>query len=973
MMKKPIVMCLIVLTALFSAFHTNAENKNPNTNWLMEAKYGVFMHFLPSSDNDLKQVDQFDVDALAEQLEDMGARYLVLTLGQNSGYFNSPNAAYEKKTGYAPGERCSLRDLPMDLYEALQPKGIRLMLYLPCQTPNQDRQAQKAFGLPEGAKDQPVNTAFAHQWAKVIQEWSDRYGDKVAGWWFDGGYDHIQFNNEIAEIYADAVKHGNSNAIVTFNPGVKIVRHTKAEDYTAGELNDPLAVVPASRWLDGSQWHALTYLGSAWGKDDTRYTNEQWAKWAQAVVANQGAFTLDMGPNYDPQAGPIGAFNDAQVNQVKAIKAALAQTSSYPKRLKRADSFLGIHFDFHAGVDCTEIGKNTTREMIENIITQVRPDYIQIDCKGHPGLSSYPTKVGNQAPGFVGDPLRLWREVTAEHGVGLYMHYSGVWDSEAIRKHPDWAVINANGTPNENATSFFSAYADELVIPQLRELSGDYGVDGAWVDGECWASQPDYGEAALKAFRETTGIQTVPRSPGDPNWYEFLQFNRECYRDYMRKYIAAVKQTHPEMQICSNWAFTDHMPEEVCAPVDWISGDLSPQDSVNAARLSARFLTRQGKPWDLMAWSFTIRGEKRNGSNQKSAVQLKREAASIISLGGGFQPYYQQKRDGSIRQDFVPTIAEVAKFCRERQAVCHGAVPIPQAALLYSSASHYREINGLFNRDLSKLRGTLQALLEGQQSVEILGEHNLSGRMDEYPLIVIPELSYLEPAFKQELIAYAKNGGNLLLIGPVTASLFQEELGAAFGNDATAKPRYLSHGGTIAAVRGDVKEITLSAIAKPFGKLLASSDANSNSQAAASIAAIGKGRIAATYFPFSRWYMDESPAIARAFLNDLARQLFPSPLVEVSGSSAVDVSVNRIHNRMAINLVNTSGPHADQEKPLHDSIAPVGPLQIKIRAAKKPVKITVEPGGQALAFEYRDGEALATLPELEIHCAVVVE
>ena len=115
-----------------------------------------------------------------------------------------------------------------------------------------------------------------------------------------------------------------------------------------------------------------------------------------------------------------------------------ASAAQPPERLQRADSFLGIHFDFHAGPDCTEIGKNTTREMIENIINLVQPDYLQIDCKGHRGLSSYPTRVGNQAPGFVGDPLRLWRQVTAERGVALYMHYSGVWDSEAIVRHPEW-------------------------------------------------------------------------------------------------------------------------------------------------------------------------------------------------------------------------------------------------------------------------------------------------------------------------------------------------------------------------------------------------------------------------------------------------------------------------------------------------------------------------------------------------------
>jgi hypothetical protein len=294
-----------------------------NTDWLKDARYGVFMHFLPSDAKGLALVGQFDVEALAGQLETMGAKYFVITLGQNSGYFISPNAAYERYTGYAPGERCAKRDLPLDLHAALKARGIRLMLYLPCQTPNQDRRAQKAFGLPEGAKDQPLSVEFAGKWAEVIQEWADRYKDKVAGWWFDGGYEHIHFNETIAQVYAKAAKHGNPNAIVTFNPGVKVVHYTKAEDYTAGELNEPLGAIPSSRWLEGSQWHALTYLGSTWSHRDTRYPAEKWASWVKAVAARGGVVTLDMGPNWDSAKGPIGSLADDQVKQVKAVKAAL--------------------------------------------------------------------------------------------------------------------------------------------------------------------------------------------------------------------------------------------------------------------------------------------------------------------------------------------------------------------------------------------------------------------------------------------------------------------------------------------------------------------------------------------------------------------------------------------------------------------------------------------------------------------------
>jgi Alpha-L-fucosidase len=164
-------------------------------------------------------VEAFDVEVLARQLESVGAGYLVLTMGQNSGFFNSPNAAYDRTVGTRPGERRSTRDLPLDLQRALAGRGIRLMLYLPCQAPNEDPRAPEAFGLPRGPKDQPIDLAFARKWAAVIREWSERYRDKVAGWWFDGGYQWVGFDEEIARVYAEAARQGNPSAIVTFNPG----------------------------------------------------------------------------------------------------------------------------------------------------------------------------------------------------------------------------------------------------------------------------------------------------------------------------------------------------------------------------------------------------------------------------------------------------------------------------------------------------------------------------------------------------------------------------------------------------------------------------------------------------------------------------------------------------------------------------------------------------------------------------------
>lgn len=448
-----------------------------------------------------------------------------------------------------------------------------------------------------------------------------------------------------------------------------------------------------------------------------------------------------------------------------------------PPRMKRADAFLGIHFDFHAGKDCDRVGARTTPEMVQRVIDKVHPDYIQIDCKGHAGYSSYPTKVGNPAPGFVGDPLRIWRDVTRRRGVTLFMHYSGVWDFKAVADHPDWAAVDSKGKPSERAASVFGPYVETLMIPQLRELAGEYGLDGVWVDGDCWGTVPDYGEAATRAFREQTGAGAAPRKAGDPYWNEWMQFHREGFRRYVRHYVDALKASHPAFQVISNWAFSDHMPEAVSADVAGLSGDFSPDDSINSARFAGRCLEDQGVPWDLMSWSFSRKTRK-----QKPAVQLMQEAAVVLALGGGYQAYFKQDRDGAVRDlAEMDVMAEVARFCRERQAYCHRSVAVPQIALLYSTAGHYRESPRLFHwsgsNGVGVLRSALTQILQNHYGVQVLSEHHLRRNMSRWPVIVVPGWTYLEPAFREELARYAQSGGRLILIGPGPASLFQAELG----------------------------------------------------------------------------------------------------------------------------------------------------------------------------------------------------
>ena len=243
--------------------------------------------------------------------------------------------------------------------------------------------------------------------------------------------------------------------------------------------------------------------------------------------------------------------------------------------------------------------------------------------------------------------------------------------------------------------------------------------------------------------------------------------------------------------------------------------------------------------------------------------------------------------------------------------------------------------------------------------------------MAEYPLIVVPEWEYLEPAFKAELRAYVEEGGHLLLIGPQSAALFEADLGVDLEGTLDSKPRSLSLDGTWTPTRGEVQSVKLGGGARAFGRLHATNDSNSPSQPAASITSFGKGKIAATYFAFGQGYLADRSASARRFLDELTRQLVPNRMVEVKGSPDVDVVVNRVGDRLAVNLVNTAGPH--RTEPILESIPPVGPLSITIRTGAKPAGVTLHPGGKRLDFEYADGAAKLTLPRLEIHDVIVVD
>ncbi|UCG15323.1 MAG: hypothetical protein JSV19_08485 [Phycisphaerales bacterium] len=640
--------------------------------------------------------------------------------------------------------------------------------------------------------------------------------------------------------------------------------------------------------------------------------------------------------------------------------------------LRRENAFFGVHFDLHPGKTDTALGADVSEENIEHLLTRVRPDWIQYDCKGHAGYTGYPSQVGWPSPGIVKDSLAIWRKTTAKHGVTLFIHYSGLWDRVAVEHHPEWARVTEDGKPDPNIASVFGPYVDKLMIPQLQEVVAAYGLDGVWVDGECWAARPDYSPAALKAWRSETGRSDAPRSASDPAWLEWKMFHRRAFERYVCHWVDALHAFDPKLQVTSNWMYTTFAPKPIVAKLDFLSGDFVPSGAVDRARLDARYLSSTGRPWDLLAWGF-VGGEGRNPS-MKTAIQLQAEAAIVLSQGGAFQVYYQPTRPGYVSEGIIDTLGQVADFCRARQDVCHKSTTVGQIALLLSSESQFDRSDAVFHPagSLYELEGALHALLELHYSVDVLAEHQLMPRLQNYPVVVIADAHRLADDVKEALRQYVHRGGKLLLLGEKCARLFTALLRVRLDGPPRTWEGELQSSAGLVNVKGVWQQVTPTT-ARVVGYRYATRDTRKPGQVAATIASHGKGQVAAVYGPVALQMYETHHPYLRRFVADVARQLVPDPIVDVDGPPTVDVALRRTRDgRLALHLVNLNNQPLGNRQVV-DLIPAAGPIQVRWRLPAKPGRVQWLPSGERVTWSWSDGVLLVTVPRLAIHGAIVVE
>lgn len=320
----------------------------------MRGNWGV--RFVMPAGN-TKLVKNFDVRKVASQISQLKTISWVminLTGGANGTYYTGPsNLLKGIDDAYAPS-----RDLFREMATLLKAQHLKVFAYFDSQGPG----GEKFFKDLKKRKGKPLNDYIRAKYAKrklLIRKWKDeikrnkttqkdftarlitefsrRYGSLIDGWWFDHG------ETGFPEAYIKAAKSGNKMAVVAWNEKHKkfkifadgkshtiwgLARSSPLEDYTAGHIT-PQWIMPYSnalnfkiveqirnnRTIDGLVPHLFFPVQAYWRGGKVIFDSNKLFRWVDDVLRADGAVTVAMG-----LAPPEFTISSLDKNAFKLVK-----------------------------------------------------------------------------------------------------------------------------------------------------------------------------------------------------------------------------------------------------------------------------------------------------------------------------------------------------------------------------------------------------------------------------------------------------------------------------------------------------------------------------------------------------------------------------------------------------------------------------------------------------------------------------
>jgi len=253
-------------------------------------------------------VQAFDVEKCMAQLKQLDTISWVMinvTEGACGSLYTAPNPTLKN---YVHPAMTPERDLLGEMLTAIEKANLKAFVYFASEGPAKvkswthplEKTVPGSFeAWDKYCKSQNMTSVEAIS-AKIIKYYSDQYGSKISGWWFD----HAIFGN--SKLYAAAARSGNPSAVVAINlrNQGQIVRGTMEADVAFGhpmplQKQRPswdgnvsmIEAIENGPYVEGVLGHIFMPMQKEWWGKEPDFTTEKAVDWTRRVVKAKGAYT----------------------------------------------------------------------------------------------------------------------------------------------------------------------------------------------------------------------------------------------------------------------------------------------------------------------------------------------------------------------------------------------------------------------------------------------------------------------------------------------------------------------------------------------------------------------------------------------------------------------------------------------------------------------------------------------------------
>lgn len=322
--------------------------------------------------------------------------------------------------------------------------------------------------------------------------------------------------------------------------------------------------------------------------------------------------------------------------------------------------------------------------------------------------------------------------------------------------------------------------------------------------------------------------------------------------------------------------------------------------------------------------------------------------------------------------DSIIETSAAANIARNIQESIQGMTLLKEVGILFSVKDYYSENEDVVfvqrKSYIEGIRGIINILSELHYNSEILQTSNIQN-LDNYKTIVVSNIESISCDVKEQLLNYAKNGGNLIIVGDKVVQNFTDVFETGLIERTNDNSSFvIAHNG----INNEYEEILCktkeSIYCKQYAYLTFEETGENNRVPLVFQRAYGNGTVNMICFEIGDCYNREKTPYMLEWTSNLIGK---KPFAYCENHPIVDVIVWEAKNKKVVFVINNSGAHAMSEPITVYNVLALQSVPISILSETKPYKVLLN--NEETPFIYENKRVQLIMNELKTYNSILLQ